>query len=92
MKKLFRTLSGAVTAVVLLTELVAFAGDGDKYTTRLIHSETFDQDTSYAKVFEPQDSDNDGVIDQRDNCPDTPKNSTVDSDGCPEPCKELTNC
>ncbi|MCI5167463.1 MAG: hypothetical protein D3903_15550 [Candidatus Electrothrix sp. GM3_4] len=39
---------------------------------------------------ESQDSDNDGVIDEQDNCPNTPTGSTVDSNGCPEPCEELT--
>ena len=29
------------------------------------------------------DSDNDGVIDQWDNCPDTPENSYVNKHGCP---------
>ncbi|MCW5211505.1 hypothetical protein VU04_01170 [Desulfobulbus sp. TB] len=39
---------------------------------------------------EPQDSDNDGIIDEQDSCPNTPNGSTVDADGCPEPCDELT--
>ncbi|MFD2518502.1 hypothetical protein [Salinimicrobium flavum] len=31
----------------------------------------------------PMDSDNDGVIDDNDDCPDTPAGTEVDSDGCP---------
>ncbi len=31
----------------------------------------------------PKDTDNDGVSDRRDNCPDTPSEATVDSKGCP---------
>ncbi len=31
----------------------------------------------------PKDSDNDGVTDKKDKCPDTPKGVVVDEDGCP---------
>ena len=33
----------------------------------------------------PKDSDGDGVVDDLDKCPDTPKGLKVDKDGCPEP-------
>ncbi|MEK8022864.1 MAG: thrombospondin type 3 repeat-containing protein [Candidatus Hydrogenedentota bacterium] len=33
----------------------------------------------------PSDSDNDGVTDDKDNCPGTPAGVTVDSNGCPPP-------
>lgn len=39
------------------------------------------------KVVPPKDSDNDGVIDDLDKCPDTPQGALVDSNGC---AKELT--
>lgn len=35
-----------------------------------------------AKVEEPKDSDKDGVFDNKDKCPDTPKGFSVDTDGC----------
>lgn len=38
---------------------------------------------SYA-LFTKDDSDNDGVIDSKDQCPDTPPNVEVDEFGCPE--------
>lgn len=34
-------------------------------------------------VFEPLDSDGDGVFDLNDDCPDTPSGVTVDDNGCP---------
>ena len=35
------------------------------------------------EVVPPSDSDNDGVIDDKDLCPDTPAGVVVDADGCP---------
>jgi len=35
------------------------------------------------------DADRDGVLDSRDNCPDTPRNYAVDADGCPIPLEEV---
>jgi OOP family OmpA-OmpF porin len=40
------------------------------------------------KVIPPMDSDGDGVTDNIDKCPDTPKNIKVDKVGCPIPIKE----
>jgi len=40
------------------------------------------------KVMPPMDSDGDGVTDNIDKCPDTPKGIKVDKDGCPIPIKE----
>lgn len=37
----------------------------------------------------PQDSDGDGVIDDRDDCPDTPRNYAVDDRGCPIALEEV---
>lgn len=35
------------------------------------------------------DADGDGVADDRDNCPDTPRNYAVDAEGCPIPVEEI---
>ena len=35
------------------------------------------------------DTDRDGVLDSRDNCPDTPRSYAVDADGCPIPVEEV---
>jgi OOP family OmpA-OmpF porin len=37
----------------------------------------------------PADSDGDGVPDNRDQCPDTPRNYAVDANGCPIPVEEV---
>ena len=37
----------------------------------------------------PPDSDNDGVVDARDDCPETPMNYAVDDRGCPIPVEEV---
>lgn len=45
--------------------------------------DTVVQKQSYVKVDSLPDSDNDGVSDDRDKCPDTPAGITVDTTGCP---------
>lgn len=42
-----------------------------------------------APAAAPGDSDQDGVPDNRDRCPDTPRNYAVDADGCPIPVEEI---
>ncbi len=41
------------------------------------------EEPEVAKVVSPLDTDGDGVIDDKDKCPDTPKGVKVDEDGCP---------
>ncbi|MFT6295541.1 MAG: OOP family OmpA-OmpF porin [Glaciecola sp.] len=42
-----------------------------------------------ARVTGAEDADQDGVTDAMDNCPETPRNYAVDSDGCPIPAEEI---
>ena len=81
----------------LLEALVKEAGCG-----RAVKASELDADATDALVAEmllkksvkkaPLDSDGDGVIDELDKCPNTPKNTAVDAKGCPivkaEPVKE----
>ncbi|PKN12381.1 MAG: outer membrane beta-barrel domain-containing protein [Deltaproteobacteria bacterium HGW-Deltaproteobacteria-4] len=43
----------------------------------------FGGESAVAPVERPADSDNDGVADSRDKCPNTPTDVAVDTDGCP---------
>ena len=81
----------------LLEELVKEAGCG-----RAVKASALDANATDALVAEmllkksvkkaPLDSDGDGVIDELDQCPNTPKNTAVDAKGCPvvkaEPAKK----
>jgi OOP family OmpA-OmpF porin len=53
--------------------------DGDTNDDYLLHSAGLTYSFGHSK-----DSDNDGVPDSRDNCPDTPLNVAVDKNGCPQ--------
>lgn len=45
--------------------------------------------TASVPVAQPQDSDNDGVIDAKDKCPGTPAGVKVDKNGCPPVAKKV---
>lgn len=52
---------------------------------------TADSNATIKVIATVKDSDNDGVNDNLDKCPNTPANTKVDSDGCPVPeCKSAT--
>lgn len=72
------------------TDLRMFAAPSESNTdfaisTGLSFLFGFDQTRSPAPAPEPQqplDSDNDGVVNERDNCPNTPRGARVDAQGC----------
>jgi OOP family OmpA-OmpF porin len=53
--------------------------DGDTNDDYLLHSAGLTYNFGHSK-----DSDNDGVSDSKDKCPDTPPNVAVDKNGCPQ--------
>ncbi len=69
-------------SIILLTTLLGMSA--------LVHAEDNTVEDEYAYIKLPQinqiadleDDDNDGVINARDICPDTPDQSEIDNDGC----------
>ncbi len=60
--------------------------DGTYLTTELRNAAVADPFTEidvWKRVLSSSDQDNDGVVDERDECPSTPLNSCVDNKGCP---------
>lgn len=62
--------------------VVADAGDADQFLGGLILNYRFGDEKKAAPPV-PRDSDGDGVLDDDDECPDTPRGVAVDSKGCP---------
>lgn len=63
-----------------------FSWDGTYLTTRLrntVVADPFTEVDVWKRVLSSSDQDNDGVVDERDECPSTPLNSCVDNKGCP---------
>jgi OOP family OmpA-OmpF porin len=72
----------------LRSEIRAFSGFGDDDNLDFLISVGYQYsfgEAAVVKVAEPvdADTDNDGVADSRDQCPDTPSGVVVDADGCP---------
>jgi len=75
-------LRGSLIAIQSLSYMFAISSDPDDMPTAPFQLD-IDNIVYEGGGSAPSDSDNDGVIDENDNCPDTPAGVDVDGDGCP---------